>query len=178
MNQVSIGEKTIVLIRADITTLMVDAIVNAANESLTGGSGVNGAVHKRGGPTIMEECAALGGCATGEAVVTKGGELDAKFVIHAVAPQYAGRPQDGDLLRKAYSSALARANERALKTIAFPSLGTGNYSYPIEEASEIAISTVVDHLRKPTSITRVIFALFSEQDLAVYDVTLKRVIGG
>jgi len=118
----------------DITTVDADAIVNAANSRLAGGGGVDGAIHRAGGPSIMVECKRIGACPTGSAVITGAGMLKAKHVIHAVAPIYSGHPRDAELLRSAYAASLRLAEERALASIAFPSLGTGAYGYPIEEA--------------------------------------------
>jgi len=152
----------------DITRSEADAIVNAANEALVGGGGVDGAIHRAGGPAIMEACRRIGGCPTGSAVITEGGALHARYVIHAVAPRYSGRAQDAMLLHQAYSSALRLADEHALRTVAFPSLGTGAYGYPIGEASQIALQSVARHLRTRTRLERVTFVLFSEGDLSVY----------
>ena len=156
------------LLRADITTLEADAIVNAANAALAGGGGVDGAIHRAGGPSIMAECRQIGGCPTGSAVATTAGNLRAQIVIHAVAPIYRGRDEDAELLAGAYASSLAIAAQRALKSIVFPSLGTGAYGYPIERAATIALSAVLRHLDYPTSLENVRFALFSDADLQVY----------
>ncbi len=156
------------LTRGDITDVAVDAIVNAANSRLAGGGGVDGAIHRAGGPSIMRECRAIGRCPTGSAVVTDAGDLNARFVIHAVAPVYSGRAKDGELLASAYAASMRLADERGVKSIAFPSLGTGAYGYPIEEAAPIALRSVTDHLRAGSGIERVIFVLFSDADLAAY----------
>ena len=167
-----VGCTTLELVKADITTLSVDAIVNAANASLVGGGGVDGAIHRAGGPTIMRECRAIGSCPTGSAVVTTAGALNARYVIHAVAPRYRGRKRDAELLASAYKASLQMAEERQIKSIAFPSLGTGAYGYPIRDASHIALVTVAEHLRAGVSLERIIFALFSDRDLAAYEATL------
>lgn len=156
------------LLRADITTLECDAIVNAANAALAGGGGVDGAIHRAGGPSIMEECRRIGACRTGSAVITGAGRLPARYVIHAVAPVYRGRTEDARLLAGAYARALELAREHALRTIAFPSLGTGAYGYPVEEAAPIALGAVREHARAGRQFERIVFALFSEADLAVY----------
>lgn len=166
------GSATIELVQADITTLAVEAIVNAANASLAGGGGVDGAIHRAGGAIIMQECRVIGRCATGSAVLTSAGALNARYVIHAVAPRYNGRPSDAELLGSAYKASLRIADERAVRTIAFPSLGTGAYGYPVDDASRIALSTVAAHLRSGGGLERVIFALFSAQDLAAYEASL------
>ncbi len=155
-------------IRADITTLAVDAIVNAANASLAGGGGVDGAIHRAGGPAVAAACRRIGRCPTGSAVITEGGALPARFVIHAVAPRYGGRPHDAKLLAGAYDAALRLAAENDVRRIAFPSLGTGAYGYPIAAAAPIAKQTVVDHIRAGTSLEKVIFCLYSDADLATY----------
>ena len=162
------GKSVIELKVGDITAVRADAIVNAANSRLAGGGGVDGAIHRAGGPSIMEECVRIGGCPTGSAVITRAGRLAAKHVIHAVAPFYSGRGRDADLLRSAYEASLRLAEEQQLTSIAFPSLGTGAYRYPIEEASAIAIGAAAAHLRKGSSLERVWFVLFSERDHAVY----------
>ncbi len=163
------------LLQGDITLVRADAIVNAANSALAGGSGVDGAIHRAGGPEIMRECRALDGCATGSAVITGAGNLPVRYVIHAVAPIYRGAPQDAALLRGAYAGALALAQAHGLRSIAFPSLGTGAYAYPIEEAAPIAISTITEHLQQnSTPLREVLFVLFSERDFRVYERALGR----
>ena len=168
---------TLELIQGDIVEVEADAIVNAANSGLRGGGGVDGAIHRAGGPAIMEECRAIGGCPTGGAVITGGGKLPARYVIHAVAPVY----QDGlhgepEALRGAYSSSLALADQHGLTSIAFPSLGTGAYRYPLHDAATIALGTVIDHLRGRTSLRRVTFVLFSDLDLRTYADVLERLL--
>jgi O-acetyl-ADP-ribose deacetylase (regulator of RNase III) len=160
--------ETIEFVRGDITTFAADAIVNAANASLAGGGGVDGAIHRAGGPQITEACRAIGGCPTGSAVITTSGRLPARYVIHAVAPRYRGTPRDAELLGCAYAESLERAKERGLAWIAFPSLGTGAYGYPVAEAAAVAVAAVRAHLAGPTSIERVTFVLFSDADLATY----------
>ncbi len=155
-------------VRGDITTVTADAVVNAANASLAGGGGVDGAIHRAGGPAIMAACRALGRCETGSAVITTAGRLPARFVIHAVAPRYRGRPSDAEALRSAYTMSLALAREQNLRWIAFPSLGTGAYGYPVGEAAAVAIAAVRAHLAAPTSVERVTFVLFSDPDLEAY----------
>jgi O-acetyl-ADP-ribose deacetylase (regulator of RNase III) len=168
VKRASFGGSILRLIQADITTLEVDAIVNAANASLVGGGGVDGAIHRAGGPQIMKECRAIGRCPTGGAVITSGGNLKARHVIHAVAPRWHGQPRDAELLASAYATSLKLADEHGVCTIAFPSLGTGAYGYPVGEAARIALSVVANHLRGATRIEEVTFALFSQADLDVY----------
>jgi len=149
---------------ADITTLRVDAIVNAANRSLLGGGGVDGAIHRAAGPDLLAECRTLGGCATGAAKITRGYRLPAKHVIHAVGPVWQGGGSDEDaLLASCYRTALDLAAENSLASIAFPAISTGIYSFPAERAARIAIGTVSDALAKPRSITRVVYCCFSAQ---------------
>jgi O-acetyl-ADP-ribose deacetylase (regulator of RNase III) len=160
-------------IRADITTLAVDAIVNAANTSLLGGGGVDGAIHRAAGPELLAECQSLNGCATGDAKITRGYRLPAKHVIHAVGPVWrGGRSGEPDLLASCYRRALELASAHGLASIAFPSISTGVYGYPIELAAPLAVATVRAHVAG-TSITDVIFCCFSASDLAVYEESLR-----
>ena len=170
-----IGRADLVLAAGDITKIAADAIVNAANSALLGGGGVDGAIHRAGGPSIMAQCRTIGGCPTGSAVATAAGALPARHVIHAVAPIYRGAASDARLLRSAYEASLAIAESLGAKSISFPSLGTGAYGYPIREAAPIAISAAVERLRAGSLIERVTFVLFSEADLTVYDEALARV---
>ena len=157
------------LVRGDITEQATDAIVNAANSSLLGGGGVDGAIHRAGGPTILEECRELGGCPTGDAKLTRGGRLKARFVIHTVGPRYRdGRRGEADLLASAYRRSLEVASQHQLHRIAFPSISTGAYGYPVREAARIALNTVADYLRAHDDIELVRFVLFSPADLTVY----------
>src|SRR4030042_1797 len=161
MRRVKIGSSTLELVEADITTQDTEAIVNAANSSLLGGGGVDGAIQRAGGPQILEECRKIGGCPTGEARITSGGRLAAKWVIHTVGPIYRdGRHREAELLADAYRNSLTLASERGIKTIAFPSISTGAYGYPIAEAARIALTTTVDHLKAHPDITLVRFVLF------------------
>ena len=162
------------LVRGDITQQDTDAIVNAANTTLLGGGGVDGAIHRAGGPDILAECKQLGGCATGDAKITTGGRLRARHVIHTVGPVYrAGGQREADLLASAYRRSLEVASQHGLRSIAFPSISTGAYRYPIGDAARIALTTVAAYLRGHREMALVRFVLFSEADLAVYEDALK-----
>ena len=155
--------------QGDITTLNVDAIVNAANTSLLGGGGVDGAIHRAAGPGLLEECRTLGGCPTGEARITKGYNLPARHVIHTVGPVYSGKPRDKTLLTGCYRNSLQLAADNNLASVAFPAISCGVYGYPIEEACQIAVDTTCGFLQTSPPIARVIFMLFSPADLKVYE---------
>ena len=165
----------ITLHKGDITKLKVDAIVNAANKSLLGGGGVDGAIHRAAGPQLLEECKTLGGAETGEAKITKGYNLPAKFVIHTVGPVWNGGKYDEDnLLKSCYENSLKLAVENGIETIAFPSISTGVYRFPIERASEIAVKTVKNFVEKNSLLKEVIFCVFSDRDYKVYESVLKK----
>ena len=156
--------KTLVEIRvADITTLEVDAIVNAANRSLLGGGGVDGAIHRAAGPDLKKECALLGGCETGSAKITRGYKLKAKHVIHAVGPVWNGGDKgEDDLLASCYRTALKLAAEHGLASIAYPAISTGVYRFPPDRAARVAVGTVASEIaRDPHNLTRVVFCCFS-----------------
>ncbi len=158
------------IIIGDITKLQVDAIVNAANNSLLGGGGVDGAIHRAAGPKLLEECRGLGGCKTGEAKITKGYNLPAKYVIHTVGPVWRGGVNNEDeLLKNAYRNSLKLAKEKNIKSIAFPAISTGVYAFPLERATKIAIDEVLNFLKNNDSIEKVIFAVFSDKAYQVYE---------
>jgi O-acetyl-ADP-ribose deacetylase (regulator of RNase III) len=162
-------------IQGDITTLAVDAIVNAANQTLLGGGGVDGAIHRAAGPDLLKACRDIGGCPTGEARITPGFRLPAKYVIHTVGPVYRGRPEDPRLLAGCYQHSLQLALDHDCRTIAFPAISCGVYGYPIAEASHIAIETCRRFLEPHAAPQKVIFVLFSPPDLAVYQTALNSI---
>jgi len=169
--EIKVGSSVIEFVRGDITRQDVDAIVNAANSRLAGGGGVDGAIHRAGGPKIMEECRAIGGCPTGLAVATGGGDLRARWVIHAVGPVWhGGLSHEPDLLASAYRRSLEVAREKGARSVAFPSISTGAYGYPVRKAAQVAFSTVRQYLSGPDpGVDTVRFVLFTVSDLMVYE---------
>lgn len=168
-----IGHGTVRLLQGDITRISADAIVNAANSGLQGGGGVDGAIHQAGGPSIMEECRRIGGCPTGSAVITGAGNLNAQYVIHAAAPVWRGGTYgEAEQLASAYAAALRLASELGLESVAFPSLGTGAYGFPLREAAEIALRVVAEHLQAREVPGLVLFVLYGESAFAAFDQTL------
>ncbi len=171
--RITVLNAKIELHQGDITRLAFDAIVNAANSRLAGGGGVDGAIHRAGGPEIMAECRTIGSCPTGTAVITTAGRLNARYVIHTVGPVYCdGTHGEPELLARAYRSCLQLAGSHGVTSIAFPSISTGAYGYPIEKAAPIALGTVMRHLQESSSLERAVFVLFSAADYAVYAQTL------
>jgi O-acetyl-ADP-ribose deacetylase (regulator of RNase III) len=167
------------LLRGDITTLEVEAIVNAANSSLMGGGGVDGAIHRAAGPGLLEECLKIkerqGGCPPGEAVITSGANLKAKFVIHAVGPVWnGGKEQEREVLANAYRNSLVLASSNSVNSIAFPNISTGIYGFPKVAAAEIAIKEVKEYLKQDAIIQSVIFCCFDEENYDIYDEMLYR----
>jgi O-acetyl-ADP-ribose deacetylase (regulator of RNase III) len=182
-NEFQVGKAKICLVQGDITEMDTDAIVNAANPTLMGGGGVDGAIHRRGGPKILEECKRIratewpNGLPTGKAVITTGGNLKAKYVIHTVGPVWqGGSNREPELLTEAYRNSLKLAVSKELKSIAFPSISTGAYGYPIEKACRIALTTVKEFLEKEDKLEKVVFVLFSKHDLEIYREATKEIL--
>jgi O-acetyl-ADP-ribose deacetylase (regulator of RNase III) len=174
--QVRVGQSVMELVEGDITRQEVDAIVNAANPSLRGGGGVDGAIHRAGGPKILEECLQIGGCPTGEARITTGGNLKARYVIHTVGPVYKdGRHGEAELLASCYRESLKLAAARGLKTLAFPAISTGAYGYPVAEAARIALQTVKGYLLEHPEIEGVRFVLFGHLTFEAYAQAMKEI---
>ncbi|MBI5740937.1 MAG: O-acetyl-ADP-ribose deacetylase [Nitrospirae bacterium] len=175
--EININKGTLSLVEGDITRQDTEAIVNAANNSLRGGGGVDGAIHRAGGPRVLEECIKIGGCGTGEAVITTGGNLSAKYVIHTVGPIYRdGLHNEPRLLENAYNNSLKLASSKGIKSVAFPSISTGAYGYPLEAAAGIALNAAISYLRGHTDIELVRFVLFGKKALEVYEKKLKELV--
>jgi O-acetyl-ADP-ribose deacetylase (regulator of RNase III) len=164
----TINASTLILTCGDITEETTDAIVNAANSRLAGGGGVDGAIHRAGGPAIMQECKRIGGCPTGKAVITTAGNLKTKYVIHTVGPRYSdGTDKEALLLKNAYLESLRLASKKNLKSIAFPAISTGAYGYPLHEAAKIALETIIEYLKEHQDIQLVRLVLY---DQATYEI--------
>ncbi len=164
------------IMQGDITKLKTDAIVNAANSSLLGGGGVDGAIHRAAGPGLLAECRTVGGCPAGEARITKGYNLPAKYVIHTVGPVYSGKPRDSQLLSSCYRNSLQLAADHNVVSIAFPAVSCGVYGYPIEKACIIAVDTVAEFLKKNQSVRKVVFVLFSSGDYQIYKEYFEKIL--
>ena len=172
MDRMNVNESAIILIQGDITDMEVDAVVNAANAQLILGAGVAGAIRRKGGPTIQEECNKIGGTHVGGAVITTGGNLKATHVIHAVGPRM-GEGNEDQKLKNATLNSLKLMDEHKLKTIAFPAISTGIFGYPIDKCAKIMITTVKDYLMKDTTIKEVHFVLFTSSDYDVFEKNLE-----
>lgn len=176
------GGRSLQLLRGDITTIPVDAIVNAANAQLSGGGGVDGAIHEAGGPVIRKELAGIraahGGCPTGSAVATTAGDLPAKFVFHAVGPVFrGGKEGEPEQLASAYRSCLELAERHLISYLSFPSISTGVYGYPLDEAAPIALQQVIDHLqREVTTLQKVLFVLYDDRTKQSYSEALRKLL--
>lgn len=180
--ETKIGNTRIILVYGDITEQETDAIVNAANPGLMGGGGVDGAIHRKGGPDILKECKMirqriyLDGLPTGKAVITTGGELKAKKVIHTVGPVWhGGNSKESQLLAEAYKNSLQAAIDNGIRTISFPSISTGAYGYPVEKASRVAIRAVIEFIKENSGIEEVRFILHSAHDLEIYEEALTEI---
>lgn len=174
--KLQINSSTLELLEGDITNQDTEAIANAANSRLAGGGGVDGAIHSSGGYKIMAECRKIGNCPTGEARLTTGGNLKAKYVLHAVGPIYRdGIHGEPELLRGAYLSCLRLASEHSIKSIAFPSISTGVYGYPLDKAAKIALNSVIDYLKNHQEINLARFVLFGPKAFNIYKKILKEI---
>jgi O-acetyl-ADP-ribose deacetylase (regulator of RNase III) len=174
--KVNVQKSTLEVVQGDITQQETEAIGNAANSALAGGGGVDGAIHRAGGPSLMAELRAkYKGCPTGSAVITSAGNLKAKYVIHAVGPRYSGSSKDPEFLSNAYRKSLELCTQNKISSVAFPSISTGIYGYPVEEASRIALKTVIDYLKNHPEIKLVQFVLFDSNTNRVYEEALKEI---
>jgi O-acetyl-ADP-ribose deacetylase (regulator of RNase III) len=175
--QVTINQSTLELVQGDITKQDVDAIVNAANSSLLGGGGVDGAIHRAAGPELLAECRTLGGCETGSAKITRGYKLKARHVIHAVGPIYHdGKQGEPALLASAYRTSLELASQHHCASIAFPAISTGAYGYPLEDAARIAFRTIIEYLEQHPEIKLVRLVLYDARALAIHERVLEQVL--
>lgn len=173
--EITISETAIVVVSGDITRETTDAIVNAANKDLAGGGGVDGAIHSAGGQAIMAECRKIGGCPTGQAVITTGGKLAAKYVIHTVGPVYhGGNKGESILLQNAYKNSLKLAREKGLQSISFPAISCGVYGYPIDEAAHLAMKTCIEFARENSGIKLIRHILFNSRIYDVFSAALKK----
>jgi O-acetyl-ADP-ribose deacetylase (regulator of RNase III) len=176
MSTYTVHGVTLTLLQGNIVDVKAEAIVNAANTALAGGGGVDGAIHRAAGPSIMAECRKIGSCPTGSAAATNAGNLKARYIFHAVGPIYQFHANDAQLLANAYQACLNLAEHYQIKSIAFPSLSTGAYGYPINEAAPIAFQTVLAHIKQLTSLQEVIFVLFGERAYRTYEKCLQALL--
>jgi O-acetyl-ADP-ribose deacetylase (regulator of RNase III) len=174
--EIRIKDSVLAIVEGDITREQTDAIVNAANSRLAGGGGVDGAIHRAGGPSIMEESRKYDGCPTGKAVITGGGDLKAKYVIHAVGPVYRdGKRGEAELLQGAYLESLKLATANGIKSVSFPALSAGAYGYPMEEAASIALATAAQYIKEHPEIKLVRFVLFGRPAYEAFERELKKI---
>ena len=175
--EVKINKSILALSEGDITNESTDAIVNAANSMLIGGAGVDGAIHKAGGPSIIQACRKIGGCPTGHAVITTAGNLRVKYLIHSVGPRYRGGDKgEAILLKSAYLESLKLASTRKIKSIAFPAISTGVYCYPVHEAAHIALKTTIDYVKEHIDIELVRFVLFDRKTYDIFTEEMKKLL--
>jgi O-acetyl-ADP-ribose deacetylase (regulator of RNase III) len=174
-SSIKIGNVVLKIVCCDITKMHVDAIVNAANNSLLGGGGVDGAIHRAAGPGLLEECRKLNGCATGEAKITKGYNLPAKYIIHTVGPiWHGGKNKEDETLARCYENSLKLAEKHKIKTIAFPSISTGAYGFPMERAARIALNTIKEHVESGSSLDEIAIALLHKDAYDVFGKEMRR----
>ena len=171
-----IGPAKVEIVRGDITQQDTGAIVNAANRQLAPGGGVSGAIHRAAGPDLWTECRELGGCATGEAKITRGYRLKAQHVLHTVGPVYRGAPGEAALLADCYRNCLRLALDHGIKSVSFPAISTGIFGYPVQEAAAVSLEAVLDFLRENSGLDLVRFVLFSEEDFRVFEEALSRIV--
>jgi len=175
--EIRIENSVLALVQGDITREETDALVNAANSGLVGGGGVDGAIHRAGGPAIMAECRQIGSCPTGQAVITTGGNLKARYVIHTVGPVYRGGSHgEAELLASAYRESLKLASARNLKSLSFPAISAGVYGYPLRDAARIALTTIIDYLKTHNDIELVRFVLFGQKTFDTFSAVLKELV--
>jgi len=171
-----IGNSILELIAGDITVQDTEAVVNAANKALSPGGGVSGAIHRAAGPELWDECRTLGGCRTGEAKLSRGHNLKAKYVIHTVGPVYSSSKSDPEDLRDCYKNSLLLASRNKIKSVSFPSISTGIFSYPVNEASRVALKTITNFLEEHPQIELVRMVLFTEGDYGIYKASLDKIL--
>lgn len=174
--KIEINNSVLELAQGDITQQETEAIVNAANGRLAPGGGVAGAIHREAGPELWEECKKLDGCETGEAKITKGYDLPASYVIHTVGPVYSGSSEDSELLEDCYRNSLEVAEENGVESVSFPAISTGAFGYPVEEAAEVALRTVVDYLEEGSEINLVRFVLFNSKTFDIHQEELQKIV--
>ena len=173
--EIKINQTTVEVVQGDITAQDTDAVVNAANKALAPGGGVAGAIHRAAGPELYQECRTLGGCETGEAKITKGYRLPAKYVIHTVGPVYKGSDMDAKLLARCYRNSIELAARHTLKSISFPAISTGVFGYPMEEAARVAINAVVEAVKEFPQVQLIRFVLYDAPSFEIFSKTLSSV---